>query len=284
MGNTEFFLRLLDGLKQLHPTAQTHASVIEPVTNIIVGVLKTDVKAEFEFLFCMSGYKPAVCSRCKISTLRFLHTLFVTPMLPFARFLFVFILHAPWSCGSERSENDTEGLMQIHTARLVDDPVDRSSVRRDPADRADRCLDAERQGVCSFWFRRPSLLGWRPSPGIPLACFAWLGLPATLLCPVPGRLHRRHGRQRGRRYGYGQRTTTTTTLLPNVIKLMKDLEASRGQKFCVCVHPWTKGFPPPLFPRLSTNYFNQAGGGGISSCGLCQRSSTLDDQENVPAP
>ncbi|CAK9003181.1 unnamed protein product [Durusdinium trenchii] len=100
-------------------------------------------------------------------------------MLPFARFLFVFILHAPWSCGSERSENDTEGLMQIHTARLVDDPVDRSSVRRDPADRADR------------------------------------------------RLHRRHGRQRGRRYGYGQRTTTTTTLLPNVIKLMKDLEASR---------------------------------------------------------
>ena len=28
----------------------------------------------------------------------------------------------------------------------------------------------------------------------------------------------------------------------------------------VCVHPWTKGFPPPLFPRLSTNYFNQAGG------------------------
>ena len=53
---------------------------------------------------------------------------------------------------------------------------------------------------------------------------------------------------------------------------------------CVCVHPWTKGFPPPLFPRLSTNFFNQAGGRGISSRGLCQRSSTLDDQENVPAP
>ena len=51
---------------------------------------------------------------------------------------------------------------------------------------------------------------------------------------------------------------------------------------CVCVstpgqrvsfHRFTH-----LLPTDST-----AGGRGISSCGLCQRSSTLDDQENVPA-
>ena len=36
----------------------------------------------------------------------------------------------------------------------------------------------------------------------------------------------------------------------------------------VCVHPWTKGFPPPLLPRFSTTFFNhllQAGGSRVCS-------------------
>ena len=49
---------------------------------------------------------------------------------------------------------------------------------------------------------------------------------------------------------------------------------------CVCVcQPLGQGF---TFTTTSTTV-SHAGGRGISSCGLCQRSSTLDDQENVPA-
>ena len=47
---------------------------------------------------------------------------------------------------------------------------------------------------------------------------------------------------------------------------------------CVC-QPLGQGF---TFTTTSTTV-SHAGGRGISSCGLCQRSSTLDDQENVPA-
>ena len=49
---------------------------------------------------------------------------------------------------------------------------------------------------------------------------------------------------------------------------------------CVCVPGQRVSFHrfTHLLPTDST-----AGGRGISSCGLCQRSSTLDDQENVPA-
>ena len=54
---------------------------------------------------------------------------------------------------------------------------------------------------------------------------------------------------------------------------------------CVCQFLCQRKTTTMFFSLIQvlTHYVQQAGGRGISGCSLCQRSSTLEDQVNVPA-